>query len=389
VYPLAVPTCTQCRAEIAAQARVCPNCHALQPIAQAGLGPGVTIDRSDSKLVIDAKIGEGGMGVVFRAWRFYSPGDPRAAGGPKLVALKALRAHRAADPRLREYFRREAEALRVLSHPNIVQFDELFEQGNASVLAMEFVDGEPLDSIIKRHKGRASPHSIPCMPALRAVAYFEQLLGALAALHAMGIVHRDVKPQNILVRRDGIVKLTDFGIAKHGYGVPSTSRPNTEAGLAPGTGIYMSPEQVMGAAVDGRSDLYSAAIVLYEMLAGRTPFSAIGKTEIAVRQEQLTETPPALRSFFVQLPASVDPFFTRALAKDPNARFADAIAMGTAARAAFGLPESAEWHALAEMVHHARETGAMAAAPDTDRMGTLRDLVVQRYRTAPMPAKPS
>ena len=348
----------------------------------------MTIDRSDSKLVIDAKIGEGGMGVVFRAWRFWSPGDPRASQGPKLVALKALRAHRASDPRLREYFRREAEALRVLSHPNIVQFDELFEHGSASVLAMEFVDGEPLDSIIKRHKGRATPHSIPCMPALRAVAYFEQLLGALAALHAMGIVHRDVKPQNVLVRRDGIVKLTDFGIAKHGYGVPSTSRPNTEAGLAPGTGIYMSPEQVMGGAVDGRSDLYSAAIVLYEMLAGRTPFSAIGKTEIAVRQEQLTETPPPVRSFFVQLPTPVDPFFARALAKDPNARFPDAIAMGTAARAAFGLPESAEWHALAEMVHHARETGAMqAAAPDTDRMGTLRDLVVERYRTAPMPAQ--
>jgi serine/threonine-protein kinase len=350
----------------------------------------MTIDRSDSKLVIDAKIGEGGMGVVFRAWRFWSPGDTRAQGGPKLVALKALRAHRAADPRLREYFRREAEALRVLSHPNIVQFEELFEHASASVLAMEFVDGEPLDSIIKRHKGRATPHSIPCMPALRAVAYFEQLLGALAALHAMGIVHRDVKPQNILVRRDGIVKLTDFGIAKHGYGAPSTARPNTEAGLAPGTGIYMSPEQVMGSAVDGRSDLYSAAIVLYEMLAGRTPFSAIGKTEIAVRQEQLTETPPAVRSFFVQLPAPVDPFFVRALAKDPNARFPDAIAMGTAARAAFGLPESAEWHALAEMVHHARETGSMqaAAAPDTDRMGTLREIVVKQYRTAPMPSKP-
>jgi serine/threonine protein kinase len=370
-------------------------CHALQPIAQAGLGAGVTIDRSDAKLVIDAKIGEGGMGVVFRAWRFYSPGDPRAVGGPKLVALKALRAHRAADPRLREYFRREAEALRVLSHPNIVQFEELFEHGSASVLAMEFVDGEPLDSIIKRHKARATSHSIPSMPALRAVAYFEQLLGALAALHAMGIVHRDVKPQNILVRRDGIVKLTDFGIAKHGYGAPSiaegdrqgrsTARPNTEAGLAPGTGIYMSPEQVMGAHVDGRSDLYSAAIVLYEMLAGRTPFSPIGKSEIAVRQEQLTERPPAVRSFFVQLPAPVDSFFARALAKDPNERFADAIAMGTAARAAFGMPESAEWRALAEMVHHAREPSS--AAPDTDRMGSLRDIVVERYRTAPMPSR--
>jgi serine/threonine-protein kinase len=350
------------------------------------LKPGTTIDRGDSKIVIDAKIGEGGMGVVFRAWRFFAPTDPRAQEGPRAVALKALRAHRAADPRVREYFRREAEALHALSHPNIVRFEELFVHGDASVLAMELVDGEPLDAIIKRHRSRATGASIPCMPALRAVAYFEQLLGALAALHAMSIVHRDVKPQNVLVRRDGIVKLTDFGIAKPAANAPTT-RPNTEAGIAPGTGIYMSPEQVVGGALDGRSDLYSAAIVLYEMLAGRTPFSPIGKTEIAVRQEQLSATPPPIRSFFAQLPAPLDAFFARALAKDPNARFADAIAMGTATRVAFGLPESDEWRALAEMAQHARE------APDTDRavdrVGTLREIVVQRYRTAPMPAKVS
>ncbi len=364
---------------------MCPSCHALQPVLLGpGLAPGVTIDRLDSKLVVDAKVGEGGMGVVFRAWRFFSPTDPRAHHGPRLVALKVLRAHRAADPRLREYFRREAEALRVLSHPNVVQFDEMFEHGDASVLSMEFVDGEPLDAIIKRHRARATPGSMPCMPALRALAYFEQLLGALAALHAMSIVHRDVKPQNILVRRDGIVKLTDFGIAKHAFGTPSTQRPNTAAGIAPGTGIYMSPEQVLGGPLDGRSDLYSAAIVLYEMLAARPPFSPVGKTEIAVRQEQLMETPPPVRSFFAQLPAAIDAFFTRALAKDPNARFPDAIAMGNAARAVFGLPESAEWRALSEMVDHARAP----REPDTDRMGTLRDIVVNRYRTAPMPARP-
>lgn len=341
----------------------------------------MTIDRGESKLVVDAKLGEGGMGVVFRAWRFFSPTDPRANEGPRLLALKVLRAHRAGDPRVREYFRREAEALRVLSHPNIVQFDELFVQGEASVLAMEFVDGEPLDAIIKRHKARATPGSIPCMPALRVLAYFEQLLGALASLHAMGIVHRDVKPQNVLVRRDGIVKLTDFGIAKHAFGAPSRHAP-TDAGIAPGTGIYMSPEQVVGEAIDGRSDLYSAAIVLYEMLAARTPFSPLGKSEIAVRQEQVSSAPPRVRSFFAQLPPSIDAFFDRALAKDPNARFPDAIAMGTAARAAFSLPESAEWRALAEIVNHAREP----EAPDTDRdrMGTLRDIVVERYRTAPM-----
>lgn len=346
------------------------------------LVPGVTIDRGDSKLVVDAKIGEGGMGVVFRAWRFFPPGDARGSGGPRLVALKALRAHRAQSPRLREYFRREADALRALSHPNIVQFDEMFEQADAAVLAMEFVDGEALSAIVKRHRARATPGSIPCMPALRALAYFEQLLGALAALHAMGIVHRDVKPQNVLVRRDGIVKLGDFGIAKHALG-EAASRVKTDASIAPGTGIYMSPEQIMGVELDGRSDLYSAAIVLYEMLAGRTPLSATGKSEMEVRQEQVSGAMPPVRSFFAQLPPAIDAFFERAFAKDPAARFADAIAMGVAARAVFGLEDSDEWRALAEMVSHA----SGRERQDTARMGTLRELVVARYRTEPMPAR--
>ena len=364
---------------------MCPTCHALQPLnSSLAIAPGVTIDRGESKLVVDAKIGEGGMGVVFRAWRFFAPGDPRGSDGPKLVALKALRAGRAHGSRLREYFRREADALAALSHPNIVQFDEMFEHGDASVLAMELVDGEPLSAIVNRHRVRAvaGGSTIPCMAALRALAYFEQLLGALAALHAMGIVHRDVKPQNVLVRRDGIVKLTDFGIAKHGFG-EAASRPLTEAGVAPGTGIYMSPEQVVGSALDGRSDLYSAGIVLYEALAGRTPIAPAGKSEIEVRQEQLALPAPPVRSFFAQLPPAIDAFFERALAKDPNARFPDAIAMGAAARAVFGVEESDAWRALAEMAGHARAPAQSAPS----RMGTLRDLVVARYRTEPMPAR--
>ncbi len=361
--------------------RVCPQCHTLQPLGAGGLEKGVTIDRGESKLVIDAKVGEGGMGIVFRAWRFFPPDDPRARSGPKPVALKALRAHRARDARVREYFRREAEALRVLSHPNIVRFDELFLHGDASVLAMEFVDGEPLDAILKRHRARAAPGSIPCLQALRALAYFEQLLGALAALHALGIVHRDVKPQNVLVRRDGIVKLTDFGIAKHDLGAPLVGTP-TDHGVAPGTGIYMSPEQVVGARVDGRSDLYSAAIVLYEMLAARTPFSPHGKSEITVRQEQVEASPPRVRTFFAQLPPAIDAFFEKAFAKDPAARFPDAIALGTAARAVFGLPESEQWRALGEFAHAAQSDDA----PDTDRMESLRGVVLEKYRTQPIPS---
>ena len=376
--------CAQCRAPLAAGARVCPSCHALVPIVApaAVLGPGVTIDRGDSRLVLDGKIGEGGMGVVFRAWRFYPPDDPRQKDGPRPVALKVLRGGSHAEPRIREYFQKEAAALAQLSHPNIVRFDELFEHGDVVVLAMELVDGEALDSILAR-RASGPAQVVPCLPAMRALAYFEQLLGALASLHALGIVHRDIKPQNVLVRRDGIVKLTDFGIAKRVAGEGASKAP-TDAGVAPGTGAYMSPEQVLGQTLDGRSDLYSAAVVLYEMLAARPPFPPAGKSELLVRQQQVTEPPPSVRTFFPQLPPAIDLFFSRALAKTPDARFGSAIETGIALRAAFGLPESDEWRAQMEMARRASSPNMPAPVP----MNTLRDIVVARYRTEPMAIPP-
>jgi serine/threonine-protein kinase len=315
----------------------------------------MTIDRSDSKLVIDAKIGEGGMGVVFRAWRFWSPGDPRGSGGPKLVALKALRAHRAADPRLREYFRREAEALRVLSHPNIVQFDELFEHGNASVLAMEFVDGEPLDSIIKRHKARATPHSIPCMPALRAVAYFEQLLGALAALHAMGIVHRDVKPQNVLLDEAARVYLADFGIAK----ILESSGGLTASGMITGTPQYMAPEQATGLKIGPAADVYALGIMAYEMLTGRVPFSA--DTPVAVLMKHVQEPLPLPGPDVV--PEAMLRALLKAAAKKPEERWPSAGAFVDALGAGVGAPGATPTWADVPTLEVPRTLPAPEAAP--------------------------
>jgi serine/threonine-protein kinase len=128
----------------------------------------------------------------------------------------------------------------------------------------------------------------------------------------------------------------------------------------------------MGATIDGRSDLYSAAIVLYEMLAGRPPFGGRGKSEVEARHDQLTARPPPVRSFFPHLPAALDAFFEQALQKDAGSRFSTAIAMGTAARAAFGLTDNEAWRAQSEM---------LATAPDTARMGTLREIIVERYRS--------
>jgi len=343
--------------------------------------PGAVIDRGDTRIVLDARLGEGGMGIVWRAWRFHAPGTPRGAEPPEPIALKVLRPAANKHEEVRAFFLNEAEALRRLSHPNIVRFIDLFECGGSLALAMEYVDGDTLEAVIARHVARARiagpGAALPGMPFRRAWYYFQQLLGALAATHALGIVHRDVKPSNILIRRDGIVKLTDYGIARLTHLDALVERPD----LAPGTGAYMSPEQVLSRPLDGRSDLYSAAIVLFEMLCGRPPFHAEDKSEFMVRQEQVHTHPPPIRTFLIQAPPVLDALFMRALAKDPAIRFANAIEMGTAFRQALGIPDTPEWRAQADI---AREANAPPDATKGDRIQTLRDFLVQRYKTLAM-----
>jgi serine/threonine-protein kinase len=362
--------------------RVCPRCHALQPTRES-MAPGVTIDRGDSRLVVDARLGEGGMGVVWRAWAFRAPGTP-GAGAPEPVALKVLRPQAMVQPGVRDLFLREAAALKRLSHPNVVGFNDLFEHDGCLVLSIEHVEGDTLGTIVARHIARAhlrGGHGLPAMPLLRAWYYFQQLLGALAAIHALGIVHRDVKPSNVLVRLDGLVKLSDFGIARF------TDSPATAATmeLAPGTGAYMSPEQVLSRPLDGRSDLYSAAIVLYEMLAGRTPFLG-DNGEFSVRKAQVEAPPPPIRAYLPQAPPIVDTLFARALAKDPAARFESAIEMGDAFRAALGMPDTPEWRAQADIAFAARtilntrgpESGVVE---EQSKLTTLREFVAHGYKT--------
>jgi serine/threonine-protein kinase len=320
--------------------------------------------------VVDARIGEGGMGVVYRAWLFHAPTSPRASDPPVPVALKSLRIAGAQRELFRRFYVNEANALRRLSHPNIVGFRDLFDHGSFVVLAIEYVHGDTLEAVIARHVARAqlAGGRLPGMAFRRAWHYFEQLLGALAAVHALGIVHRDVKPSNVLLTHDGLVKLTDFGIARVEAGaIGATSE------FAPGTGLYMSPEQVLSRPLDGRSDLYSAAIVLYEMLSGRTPFSG-DKSEFLIRQDQVESRPPPIRTWLAQAPPVLDALFTRALAKDPEMRFRNAFDMGEAFRSALGIVESPAWRANMEIAKKATQH-------DEGRMATLRDMVAQGYKT--------
>lgn len=327
------------------------------------------------------------------------------------LALKQLKPQASIQPELRAFFQNEAEALQLLAHPNVVRFHELFTwtptltgaalpppTGSASnlppsaaaspILAMEYVDGDTLEDVVARNvarsrlAGRGAPQGLE-LP--RAWYYFQQLLGALAATHALGIVHRDVKPSNIMIRRDGIVKLTDYGIAHLVRPMHNLAAPSPQE-LAPGTGAYMSPEQVLGHPLDGRSDLYSAGIVLYEMLSGRPPFLPSERSEFALRMDQVESRHPPIRSLVPTLPPVLDQLFDRALAKAPQSRFGSAIEMGEAFRSALGLPSTPAWRAQGEIAQVAQ-----AAPQDPGRaqkLATLRQVVKQAYRTAPMPARP-
>jgi serine/threonine-protein kinase len=396
--------CATCHATLADGVRVCPSCGALQAARPAAVfGPGLTIERGYGRIVVDARIGEGGMGYVWRGWLFFPPAADGVAAAPVPIAIKVLKPQAALREEVRRFFVTEAEALQRISHPNIVRFHELFEwpppppgsaplsstQSSSLALAMEYVDGDTLEDVISRHIARSQLRgpggSLPGMAFRRAWYYFQQLLGALAATHALGIVHRDVKPSNVLIRRDGIVKLTDFGIAH--VERPGGDDPR-DKDLAPGTGAYMSPEQVLSRPLDGRSDLYSAAIVLYEMLAGRTPILTQNKSEFVVRQEQVNVMPPPIRTFVAQAPPVLDALFARALAKDPAYRFHDAIQMGTAFREALGIPDTEEWRAQAEIAKVAvAPTAPGETAAQQKKLGTLRDFLVHRYKTMSMNAQ--
>jgi serine/threonine-protein kinase len=314
------------------------------------------------RAVLGHVIGEGGMGVVYRGWLYYNPTGRFASTPPHPVAVKLLHPELQGRRRARKMFLREAATLARLAHPNVVHFFGLSEQGGQLALVLELVHGEPLSDLIQRvrSESRRSPN-LPCLPLTQAWHYFAQLLGALAGIHALGILHRDVKPSNVLVRGDGVAKITDFGIAQ----VPAEEARET-GGTQPGTGAYMSPEQVLGKPLDPRSDLYSAAIVLFEMLTGVTPFDSPERSELMVRAAQVDEAPPAPSRLIPSAPPLLDLLMARALAKEPEHRFGSAIELGEAFRTAFGLPDSPGWkleQRLAEVAKTMSELELSAQTP--------------------------
>lgn len=374
--------CAGCRGAVPNGARFCPFCGVPSLAIPKRLSTGAELAVADwGKVILGHELGEGGMGIVYRGYLYYDPKQRFAGTPPHPVAVKLLHPLLGGRERPRRLFLREAEALRRLSHPNVVHLFALSEDAGQLAIVMELVHGSPLSRVIADALPQRTSKAPPVLPFVRAWHYFAQLLGALAAVHNLGILHRDVKPANVLVRTDGVVKLSDFGIAR----IPQDNAQNT-GGVAPGTGAYMSPEAVTGAELDPRSDLYAAGIVLYEMLSGRTPFDPGDRTELDVRRAQITEPVPPLSRLVTSTPPIVDALLARALEKDPKRRFGSALEFGEALRSALGLPAEAGWSAQQELAGIAKTVSeaALPAVPPTvpdpaERAEVLRADLLSAY----------
>jgi eukaryotic-like serine/threonine-protein kinase len=256
----------------------------------------------DGRYRIVRKLGSGGMANVYLA-------EDEELG--RRVAVKILNERYAGDDLFIERFRREAKSAAGLSHPNIVSIYDRGEAEGTYYIAMEVIEGRSLKELILTRGA---------LPIETAVAYAKQLLEALRFAHRHGIIHRDIKPHNVLVSADQQVtaheprlKVTDFGIARHG------ASQMTEAGSIMGTAQYLSPEQARGAPVTAASDLYSAGVVLYEMLTGKVPFTGDSAIEIAMKHVNELPAPPS--SLRPDIPPDLDQIVLRSLAKDPADRY--------------------------------------------------------------------
>jgi serine/threonine-protein kinase len=290
----------------------------------------------DGRYRILRKLGAGGMAAVYLA-------EDDELG--RRVAIKILNDRYATDDAFVERFRREAKSAAGLSHPNIVSVYDRGEAEGTYYIAMEVIEGRSLKETI-RTQGRLRP--------AQAIAYTRQILAALRFAHRNGIIHRDIKPHNILVGAEERLKVTDFGIARAG------ASQMTEAGSIMGTAQYLSPEQARGAPVTAASDLYSAGIVLYEMLTGSVPFT--GDTHVEIAMKHLNEAPHPPSATAPGIPADLDRVVLRALAKHPSDRYQSAEEFDSdLARIEAGLPVARETADAATAVL----AGTAAAIPAT------------------------
>jgi serine/threonine protein kinase/Tol biopolymer transport system component len=269
------------------------------------------VGRTISHYAFEEKLGEGGMGVVYKA---------RDTRLDRFAALKVLPQDKVADPERKRRFVQEAKAASALNHPNIITIYDIDRAEGVDFIAMEYVEGRSLDRLIPRNGLRLA----------EVLKYGIQIADALARAHAAGIIHRDIKPGNIMVTPDGRVKVLDFGLAKLAEVITDDSQaptatmkaddaPSTGEGIILGTVAYMSPEQAQSLKLDARSDVFSFGATLYEMVTGRRAFT--GATKISTLSAILHKEPPAVHEVAADTPRDLEKIIARCLRKDPDRRF--------------------------------------------------------------------
>ena len=274
-------------------------------------------ERRLGRYLLDRQIATGGMAEI---WLARQDG---VAGFEKDIVIKRILPHMAKDQKFVEMFLDEARLAARLTHPNIVQIFDLGEADGDYFIAMEYIDGVDLSDVIER--ARKHQTEVPPAVAAKLVAYACQALDYAHHFREkdgtpVELVHRDISPQNILLSRDGVVKVVDFGVAK-----AATSQHKTQTGAVKGKLSYMSPEQISGKKIDGRSDLFALGIVLYELVTSQRPFGH--ESELLAITAILNEQPAAPRALATGVPPELESIIFRALEKDPDARFASAREM--------------------------------------------------------------
>jgi eukaryotic-like serine/threonine-protein kinase len=247
-------------------------------------------------------VGRGAMGVVYKGLDVNLD---------RPVAIKVMSVEARNDPDFVERFRQEARIQGALNHPNVALLFDYFIHDGVPVAVMEFIDGESLEQLIRRR----GP-----VPAREVIPIFKQALRGVAAAHRAGIIHRDLKPGNLMVTRDDIVKVMDFGIAKR-QGAPGATKVSS---TSIGSPLYMAPEQILGRPVDCRTDIYALGVTLYELLSGQRPFNARGKAEYLILNAHVNDLPEPPTVYRYGIPQPIVDAVMRSLAKEPDARFQSA-----------------------------------------------------------------
>jgi serine/threonine protein kinase/tetratricopeptide (TPR) repeat protein len=300
--PLGLAYCGNCGARLAARPDVPPSPTQTLGRPTESLGRGSLLG---GRFEVLEELGGGGMGMVYRVLDRKINED---------VALKVLKPEVASDAGTIERFKNELKIARRITHKNVCRMYDLHDEAGTVFITMEYVPGEDLKSLIRR-AGRLS--------VAKAVAVAKEIVDGLAEAHRLGVVHRDLKPQNIMIDRDGGAKIMDFGIARQASGPELTA-----AGVMMGTPTYMSPEQAAGEAVDSRADIYAFGAILYEMVVGRPPFEGESALGVALKHRTVPPVPP--RQSNPQIPEELDRLILRCLAKRMDDRYQNAEELSAA-----------------------------------------------------------